>query len=114
MPNARSAMNTAIPAVNAPNAYIPPRAVRYQLTCGAALRAMFAIVPCVVDGVPPGVYVGVAVIARRVTRWTYPVPRITGSPSAITMSAPGNTQSGRPMPTIAAFATIATMTNAVA
>ena len=49
---------------------MPPRAVRYQLTCGAALSAIVAIVPCVVVGVPPGVNVGVAVIARRVTRCT--------------------------------------------
>ena len=35
--------------MNAPNAYSPPRAVRYQLTCGAALSAIVAIVPCVVD-----------------------------------------------------------------
>ena len=32
-------------AMNAPNAYMPPRAVRYQLTCGAALSAIVAIVP---------------------------------------------------------------------
>ena len=44
-----SPMNTRDDAMNAPNAYMPPRAVRYQLTCGAALSAIVAIVPCVVD-----------------------------------------------------------------
>jgi len=59
----------------------------------------------------PGVSVGVCVMARRVSRCTNAVKRITGSPSAITMSAPGNTQSGSPMPTIAARARTATATN---
>ena len=58
---------------------------------------------------PPGVYVGVAPITRRAVRCTYAVNRITGSPSAITTSAPGNTQSGNPTATIAAFATTATI-----
>ena len=40
---------------------------------------------------------GVAAIARRVTRCTYPVQRITGRPSAMTTNEPGNTQSGSPM-----------------
>ena len=115
MPNARMPMNAAIITMNAPSAYIPPRAVRYQLIFGAALSAIVAIVPCAaVPGLPPGVNVGVAMAARRATRCTYPVQRITGSPSAITISEPGNTQSGSPMPTIAAFARIATATNAAA
>ena len=114
MPNTRIIMNTAMSAMNDPSAYMPPRAVLYQLTCGAALSAMVAIVPCTSDGVPPGVYVGVCVMARRITRCTYPVQRMTGRPSAITTSEPGNTQSGSPIPTIAAFASTATTTNAAA
>src|SRR6185437_6568523 len=110
-PSARSPMNTAMAATNAPNAYMPPRAVRYQLTLGAALSAIVAMVPCAVAGVPPGVKVGVAVRARRVTCCTYPVQSTTGSPSAITMSEPGNTQAGSPMATIAALAMMATTTS---
>jgi hypothetical protein len=113
-PSARMPMNAAIIATNAPSAYIPPRAARYQLTCGAAFRAIVAIVPCTTLGVPPGVNVGVAVAARRTTRCTYPVHRTTGRPSAMTTREPGKTQSGRPIPTIAALATIATTTNAAA
>ena len=71
IPSARNPMNRAISTVNVPSAYMPPRAVWCQLIFGAALSAIVAIVPCaVVDGLPPGVKVGVIVIARRVTRWT--------------------------------------------
>src|SRR4029079_12676582 len=114
-PAARMPMKAAMIRMNAPIAYMPPRAVRYQLTCGAALRAIVWIAPWVaVLGVPPGVNVGVAAIARRVTRWTYPVHKTTGSPKPITRSAPGNTQSGSPMTIVAALARIATATNAAA
>ena len=114
-PKARIVMNTAMSVTKTPSAHAPPRAVRFQLTLGAAFSAMVAIVPCAaVLGVPPGVNVGVAVIARRVTRCTYPVQSTTGRPSAITTSEPGNTHSGRPMPTIAALASTATATNAAA
>ena len=63
-------MNAAMSTMNVPKAYIPPRAVRYHDTCGAALKAMVAIVPWTSDGVPPGVNVGVCVNARSVTRCT--------------------------------------------
>ena len=69
-PIARRLMNAAMISTNTPSAYVPPLAVRYQLTCGAALSAIVAIVPCTALGVPPGVNVGVAVTARRVTRCT--------------------------------------------
>src|SRR5688500_9644996 len=101
-------------ATNAPTANTPPIQVRRQLTCGLAFIASVAIVPWFADGVPPGVYVGVCVTRRRVVRCTYAVNRITGRPSAITTSAPGYTQSGSPIATIAAFASTATNTNAAA
>ena len=78
------------------------------------MMARVAIVPPPTRGVPPGVTVGDVVSARRMTCCVYAVKRITGSPSAMTMSAPGKTQSGSPIPMIAARATIATMTNAAA
>ena len=86
---------------------MPPRVVRFHETCGLALSAIVAIVPCGACP-PPGVSVGVAVSARRATDWTYPVNRITGRPSAITMSAPGSTQVGSPIVTVAALAIAAT------
>ena len=78
--------------------------------CGLALSAIVAIVPegarVAVD--PPGVRVGVVNAACRATRLTYAVISSAGRPSSITATAPGKTQSGRPMPTTAALATIAT------
>ena len=71
MPEARSPMKVAIITANTPSAYMPPRAVRYQLIFGADLSAIVAIRPCAcVLGVPPGVKVGVAETARRATRCT--------------------------------------------
>ena len=95
---------------------MPPRIVRRHETCGLALIASVAIVPCSAasDGVPPGVKVGVAAAMRCETYWVYPVTRITGSPSAMTASAPGKTQSGSPIAMIAARARIATARNAAA
>ena len=62
---------------------------------------------------PPGVTIGIvrAWCAPRCTKY---VKRIAGNPSAMTTTAPGNTQSGRPMAMIAARATIVTATNAAA
>src|SRR5574338_773066 len=54
--------------------------------------------------VPPGVNVGVAMYDRDATRWTHAVNPMMGSPASITPTAPGSTQSGRPMTTVAAHA----------
>ena len=102
--------------MNALTAMIPPRAVRFQETWGIALMAIVAIVPCPAASarVPPGVNVGVAAAARRATNWVYAVKSTSGSPSAMTTSAPGKTQSGRPIAMMAARARMATATNAPA
>ncbi len=113
MPSMRRTMNPATSSANTLTARIPPRVARFHETCGLAFIAIVAIVPCTAsDGVPPGVYVGVAVAARCDTYCAYAVKRMTGSPSAMTMSAPRNTHSGSPIAMIAARATIATPTNA--
>ena len=50
-------------------------------------------------------------VAAFILAWSeYQANSTTGSPSAITISAPGNTQSGRPSAMTAALATIATAT----
>src|SRR6476620_1221462 len=92
---------------------MPPIVVRRQERWGLAFRAIVAIVPCA-TGEPDGVYDGDVVTARRVTYCVYAVNRIIGSPSAMTIRAPGKTQSGSPMPTIDAFATTATRLHAAA
>jgi hypothetical protein len=64
-PAARSEPKRPIPAARRPHEHRDhrderaervhaSRAVRYQLTCGAALSAIVAMVPCVVAGDPPG------------------------------------------------------------
>src|SRR5690606_3221855 len=110
IPSDRSVMNRVTSTTNVPMAYTPPRAVRRKETWGWALSAMVAMVPDGAFGTmePPGVSVGVAVTAWRATRLTYAVARIAGSPSSITSTAPGKTQSGSPIPTTAALARIAT------
>ena len=46
MPSARSVMNATTSSANALTATMPPRAVRFHDTCGLALIASVAIVPC--------------------------------------------------------------------
>src|SRR6185437_12187501 len=115
-PSMRSSMYRATTAANTLTAIIPPRIVRFHETWGLARTASVAIVPRTLpsDGVPPGVNVGVAVAMRWETYCVYAVNRMTGSPSAMTASAPGNTQSGSPIAMIAARATSATPRNAAA
>ena len=50
-------MNAATSSANTLTANSPPRVVRFHDTCGLALIASVAIVPCTPpsDGVPPGV-----------------------------------------------------------
>ena len=114
MPSARSSMYPPVSSTSALTARMPPRTVRFHETCGLALMASVAMVPRprASEGVPFGVYVGVAVAARRVTYCAYAVNSTIGSPSAMTTSAAGNTQSGRPIAMMAARARIATPRNA--
>ena len=66
--------------------------------------------PCAA-GVPPGVSAGVRnATVRRVMRVA--IASNTGSPAAIRITAPLNTQSGTPNAIIAALATSATTANA--
>ena len=105
-PSARRTIHTPTISVKTPTDQAPPNAVRRHVIHGLALSAICAMVPCVAM-LPPGVSV---VCIRASFAWwcTRPVNRITGSPSAITMSDPGNTQSGSPMTMIAARLRIAT------
>ena len=61
MPSARVTMKPTTSTAKAPTATHPPSQVRRQETCGLALSARVASVPCCIDGVPPGVRCGVAV-----------------------------------------------------
>ncbi len=69
MPNARLTMNPTTSTANAPTAMPPPIQVRRQETCGLALSARVASVPCA-GMAPPGVRCGVVANARYAVRWT--------------------------------------------
>src|ERR1019366_9439884 len=98
---------------NAPTAVAPPSQVRRHDTCGLALSARPAIVPCAVV-LPTGVNVGVEVYAWYAVRCTYAVRKIIGRPSAITPREPGSTHSGSPMTAVAAHVVSATSSVAAA
>ena len=112
MPRARVTIQAPTSRVNPPSAMPPPQAVLRQETNGLALMAIRVTVPCMVAD-PPGVIEAI-VCATRDWWWTSAVNRMTGSPRAITISEPGNTQLGRPMTMMAARLRIAMKTNAPA
>ena len=101
MPAARSPRKAAVPSPNAPAARAPMRAVRCQLTYGAACTASPAIVPVANPGERTAI---------RADRRMKPVPITIGRPASAIAIAPGSPHSGRPMMRSAANAvpTIAT------
>ena len=103
MPNARLTMNPTTSTANAPTAKPPPIQVRRHDTWGLALSARVASVPWARHA-SAGRGCGVVANARYAVRWTKAVIPMTGSPASITPSEPGNTQSGRPMTSVAAQA----------